>query len=92
MNWLWHYVEELFFPFSISHLIIQIQKKQENTALQPRAWLICRINETTCFSRKQPEKYPKFVVVVFACLTEICAFWLGFSGSLFSISEGEGRG
>lgn len=68
------------------------RKKEEDNALQLCAWLICRINETTCFSRKPPEKCPKFVVVVIACLTETCAFWLGFSGSLSSIRGGEGEG
>lgn len=68
------------------------RKKEENNALQPHAWLICRINETTCFSRKPQEKCPKSVVVVFACLTETCAFWLGFSGSLSSIRGAEEGG
>ena len=63
------------------HLIIQKQKKkkEENNALQPRAWLICRKkNETTSFSWKPQEKknVHSLCVVVFACLTETCAFWL----------------
>lgn len=67
------------------------RKKEENNALQPRAWLICRINETTCFSRKPQEKCPKFVVVVFSCLTEMCLLAV-FSGSLSSIRGVEGGG
>lgn len=85
-----------FFPFPVFRLIIQMQReKEENNALQPRAWLICRINETTCFSREPPEKCSKFVVVAFACVTETCAFWLRFSASLSPIRGGvgcEGRG
>lgn len=67
----------LFFHSLSSILLFKCGgKKEKNNALQLCAWLICRINETTCFSKKPPEKCPKFVVVVFACLTETCASWL----------------
>lgn len=65
---LWHHMKQLFIPFSIFHLIIQMERKtEENDALQTCACLICRINETSCFSRKPQEKCPKFEVVAFAC-------------------------
>ena len=34
-------------------------KRVDNNTLQSCAWLICRINETTCFSRKPKEKKKK---------------------------------
>lgn len=63
------------------HLIIQKQRKkeEENNALQPRAWLICRKKtKQLVFPEKATGKknVRRLRAVVFACLTETCAFWL----------------
>lgn len=70
---LWHYVRELPSYYSKAE-----EKKEENNALQPRAWLICRKKRNNLFfSRKPPgKKGSRLRAVVFACLTETCAFWL----------------